>query len=124
MHFCYVCPLSKQRRLYFDLNNHVFESPFDLIHCDVWGPYHVPDSKGQRYFLTIVDNSTRFTWLYLMKHKYDVQKIIPYFFTMTLTQLNAKIKTFHSDNAKELAFTDFFNKHGVLHQFSCVERTK
>lgn len=41
---------------------------------------------------------------------------------MVSTQFNRKIKVFLSDNAKELAFTDFFNKEGVLHQFSCVER--
>ena len=41
---------------------------------------------------------------------------------MVTTQFNAKIKVFRSDNAPELAFTDFFNAKGVLHQFSCVER--
>lgn len=33
-----------------------------------------------------------------------------------------KIKVFTSDNAQELAFTDFLNNEGVLHQFSCVDR--
>ncbi|KAL6342166.1 hypothetical protein AAG906_004486 [Vitis piasezkii] len=54
--------------------------------------------------------------------KSDVGTIIPKFFNMVVTQFNAKIKVFRSDNAPELAFTDFFNDRGVLHQFSCVER--
>ena len=41
---------------------------------------------------------------------------------MITTQFNAKIKVFRFDNAPELAFTDFFNAKGVLHQLSCVER--
>ena len=41
---------------------------------------------------------------------------------MVVTQFNAKIKVFRFDNALELAFTNFFNDRGVLHQFSCVER--
>lgn len=38
------------------------------------------------------------------------------------TQFQCKIKCFRSDNAKELAFSDFFHQRGVLHQYSCVER--
>lgn len=39
---CYICPLSKQRRLPFVSHNNLSKLPFDLIHCDVWGPYHIP----------------------------------------------------------------------------------
>ncbi|XP_022891847.1 uncharacterized protein LOC111406698 [Olea europaea var. sylvestris] len=53
-----------------------------------------------RYFLTLVDDCTRFTWIYLMKQKSDVEFIIPKAFKMVETQ---------------------FQK-GVLHQFSCVDR--
>ncbi|KAL5563154.1 hypothetical protein UlMin_032901 [Ulmus minor] len=77
---CYICPLAKQRRISFVSNNHMAKSPFDLIHCDVWGPYHVSSHSGYRYFLTLVDDCTRFTWLFLLKQKSDVKSIIPRFF--------------------------------------------
>ena len=32
---------------------------FDLIHCDLWGPYRTPAFCGSRYFLTIVDDCSR-----------------------------------------------------------------
>ena len=64
---CYVCPLAKQRRLSFDSNNHMAQSPFDLVHCDVRGPYHVSSQSGHRFFLTLVDDCTRFTCLFLLK---------------------------------------------------------
>ena len=83
--------------------------PFDLIHCDIWGPYHIPSYSGYQYFLTLVDDCTRFTWLYLLKHKSDVHSIVPNFFNLVETQFGARIKQFRSDNAKELAFTKFFN---------------
>ena len=60
--------------------------------------------------------------MYLLKHKSDVAIIIPKFFNLVYTQFNAKIKTFKSDNAKELLFDEFFADKGVVHQFSCVER--
>jgi len=37
---------------------------FDLIHVDIWGPYFVPSFEGHGYFLTIVDDFSRFTWIY------------------------------------------------------------
>ena len=42
------------------------------------------------------------------------------FFYIISTQFQCNIKCFRSDNAPELTFTDFFNKKGVLHQYSCV----
>ena len=41
---------------------------------------------------------------------------------MVKTQFGVIIKTFRSDNAEELSFTEFFNEQGTLHQFTCVER--
>ena len=115
---------SKQRRLSFTSNNHVAHSPFDLVHCDIWGPYHVVSYTGHNCFLTLVDDCTRFTWVYLLKQKSDAAVVIPRFFNMVATQFQSSIKDFRSDNAKELAFTEFFHEKGVLHQFSCVEWPK
>ena len=118
---CYICPLAKQRRLPFVSHNHLSCSPFDLIHCDIWDSFHLPDQSGHRYFLTLVDDCTRFTWLYLLKHKSNVSYVIPRFFKLVSTQFHMKIRAFRSDNAKELLFHDFFADMGVVHQFSCVE---
>jgi len=73
-------------------------------------------------FLTLVDDKSRFTWIYLLKNKSDCLFIIPQFFLYVENQFKTNIKRFRSDHAKELAFSDFFSKKGVLHQFSCVER--
>lgn len=119
---CSVCPLAKQRRLSFVSNNHFSHNAFDLIHCDTWGPYHAQAHAGHRFFLTLVDNCTRFTWIYLMKQKSHAESIIPKFFKMIETQLHNVIKAFRSDNAPELKFVDFFASKGVIHQFTCVKR--
>ena len=116
---CYVCPLAKHRRLPFISNNHLSKLPFDLVHCDIWGPFQSSGRFGHRFFLTLVDDCTRFTWVFLLKHKSD---IIPRFFNMVLTQFNSKIKVFRLYNAKELESGDFFADNGVLHQFSYVAR--
>ena len=55
---------------------------FDLIHCDVWGPYHVPTYNGKKCFLTIVDVHTRSTWTYLLVHKNEDINFIMSFFQL------------------------------------------
>ncbi|XP_025692771.1 uncharacterized protein [Arachis hypogaea] len=44
------------------------------------------------------------------------------FYAMIKTQFSKKIKCFRSDNAKELAATNFLQEKGVLHHFSCPYR--
>ena len=112
---CYICPLAKQRRLPFESNNHLSKFPFDLVHCDIWGPYQTISYTGHRYFLTLVDDCTHFTWVYLLKNKYDAISVILKFFNMISTQFNANIKVFRFDNVPELSFAEFFQDKGVLH---------
>ena len=35
---CEIFPLAKHKRLPFPFHNHVYEFPFNLMHCDIWGP--------------------------------------------------------------------------------------
>ena len=51
------------------MSEHYTQYVFDLVHCDIYEPYTHEARDGFRYFLTIVDNHARCTWLYLMKIK-------------------------------------------------------
>jgi hypothetical protein len=66
---CTVCPLARQHRLPFPVHTNVSCMPFEIIHCDILGPMATPSINGSRFFLTIVDDHTRFTWIHLMKSK-------------------------------------------------------
>jgi len=81
---------SEQKCLPFPFNNHMSSSAFDLLHMDVWGPYSTPTLDGCKYFLTIVDDATRATWVYLMKTKSAVQSLIISFHAMVTTNLMSK----------------------------------
>ena len=52
---CDICPLAKQKRLPLNTSSHISSEWFDLIHCDLQGPYSVSTIDGCRFFLTIVD---------------------------------------------------------------------
>lgn len=63
---CTVYPLAKQSRLPFPLSNTVSTTYFHTIHDDVWGPYRVSKYDGRRYFLTLVDDHSRYTYIFLL----------------------------------------------------------
>lgn len=79
---CFICYLAKQRHLAFVYNNSLSNTPFQLIHCDLCGSFHTFTTEGYKYFLTIVDDCTRFTWIYLLHSKYDVTTIFLKFFAL------------------------------------------
>ncbi|KAB2625777.1 hypothetical protein D8674_017437 [Pyrus ussuriensis x Pyrus communis] len=84
------------------------------------GPYRQSSLSGAHYFLTIVDDFSRFTWVFLMKHKSDTQQLIKDFFAYVTTQFRTTIQCIRTDNGGEfLSLRSFFSDHGVLLQTSC-----
>nr|GLL27462.1 uncharacterized protein LOC109162697 [Ipomoea trifida] len=75
---------------------------------------------GERYFLTIVDDYSRFTWIHLMRSKSDTQQLIKNFHKFVHTQFAASIKIIRTDNGGEFSMFAFFEEHGIIHQRSCV----
>ena len=117
---CPVCPLAKQKRLPYVSHNHLSDNPFDIVHLDIWGPFSIESIEGYRYFLTIVDDCNRVTWIYILRNKSDVSTIFPLFLTHVKTQYNSSIKCILYDSAPELAFPHLIKEHGIVHQFSCA----
>ena len=68
-----------------------------------------------QYFLTIVDDATRSTWLYLMKSKYETRPLLISFYNMICTQFNIHIKAIRADNAPEFFLKDFYASHNIIH---------
>jgi hypothetical protein len=77
---CDICFYAKQKRMSFPLSNSVSANTFDLVHMDIWGPLSIPSISGFKYFLTIVDDKSRFTWIYLMKLKSETSNLASSFF--------------------------------------------
>lgn len=63
---CDICHLAKQKTLSFPNSDTTSNSVFDIIHMDIWGPLSTSSVHGHRFFLTIVDDKSRHTWLYLL----------------------------------------------------------
>lgn len=120
---CEVCHKAKQTRVPFPLSHKTTSSLGDLVHLDVWGPYRVVTVEGYRFFLTIVDDFTRATWVYLLESKEEVFNCVVSFSNVLINQFGAKIKVFRSDNGTEFInnrMKMFCNDKGILHQTTCA----
>jgi hypothetical protein len=118
---CDVCALAKQSRLPFSVSSISSIRPFELIHCDIWGPYKIASFSGAKYFLTIVDDYSRFTWVFFMHHKSETQHLLSNFFSFVHTQFHVSIANIRVDNGGEFfSIRDFFKQNGTTYQHSCV----
>ena len=68
--FCDACKLGKQHRGSFHLKNEVSTSkPLQLLHLDLFGPTKVKSMGGMSFCFVIVDDYSRFTWVFFLAHK-------------------------------------------------------
>jgi hypothetical protein len=67
------------------------------------------------FFLTIIDDHTRFTWLFLMKSKSETRVILTNFLAYVHTHFNTNIQTPRSDNGQEFNMSAFYQENGIIH---------
>ena len=64
-------------------------------------PDSVPSRHGARYMLTLIDDYTRYSWVYFIATKDDVVNKITTFIDTVVPLYNTKIVEFRSDNGGE-----------------------
>jgi len=106
---CDICALSKQCRLPFSTSSISSIQPFELIHYNIWGPYKIPSLSSAKYFLTIMDDYSRFTWVFFMHHKHETQNLLINFFSFVKTQFNASITNIRVDNGGNFFLCKIFS---------------
>lgn len=108
---CDVCLQAKQCCDSFFTSNNKASEIFEMVHCDVWGPYRISSLCNAYYFLTIVDDYSRGTWVYLLHDKAQVQKTVKFFLNMGVRQFGKTVKSLRSDNGSEfLCMGEFFRE--------------
>jgi hypothetical protein len=121
---CSGCKFAKMSALPFNKSTSVSTSPFELVHTDLWGPSPIATKGGSRYYVSFVDDFTRFTWVYLLTHKSDFYQTYRTFHSMVHTQFSTEIKILRSDLGGEYSlgeFTDFLATNGTIHQSACTD---
>ena len=75
--------------------------PLELLHMDLFGPNAYKSLGGNSFGLVIVDDFSRFMWVFFLGEKSEVQKIFKNFARKAQNQFKVKIKKVQSDNRME-----------------------
>src|SRR4051812_29651190 len=68
---------------------------------DLFGPPSYDSLGGKKYCLVIVDDYSKYTWVYLFKKKSETQQTVIEFANEAQHQHNSKILAIRSDNGIE-----------------------
>ncbi|PKU75779.1 Retrovirus-related Pol polyprotein from transposon TNT 1-94 [Dendrobium catenatum] len=122
MNPCHVCNKAKHHKSVFELSRNRANSVLDLIHSDVWGPAPTTSNTGMLYYVLFIDNYSRFSWIFPLRHKSEVFAVFVTFKTYIENLTSAKIKCLRTDGGGEFvnnSFISFLKQHGIVHQISC-----
>jgi hypothetical protein len=100
---------AKERRL----------APLELIHSDIYEMNGVLTEDGQRFFMTVIDDASRYYYVYLLKTKDKALNCFKTYKAEVESQLEKKIKYFRSDRGGQYfsnEFDLFYAEYGIIHE--------
>jgi hypothetical protein len=51
-------------------------APLELLHVDLCGPMRVQSKQGKKYVLVIVDDYSRYTWVFFLASKAETSQVL------------------------------------------------
>ncbi|KAF2347481.1 Zinc finger CCHC-type [Trinorchestia longiramus] len=118
--YCENCCDGKSHRLPFSrVDQRKVRKPLEPIHSDVCGKINPSSLGGGSYFVTFIDDYSRYTWVYIIKNKSDVIGVFTEFKALVENHYDQKIKILRTDYGGEYVSTDFegfLKVNGIIHQ--------
>ena len=88
--------------------------PLELLHIDLFGPMDVISMGGKSYGFIIIDDYSRFTWVYFLAHKDEALQKVQNEKGLTLVN----IRSDHGGEFENYGFEMFCNENDFFHNFS------
>ncbi|XP_074313540.1 uncharacterized protein LOC141648719 [Silene latifolia] len=82
----------------------------EIIHFDICGPFDTPSWSGEKYFITFIDDFSRYGFTYLLHEKAHSMDVLEIFINEVERQLEKKVKIVRSDRGGE--FYGRFTENG------------
>ncbi|CAB0042349.1 unnamed protein product [Trichogramma brassicae] len=118
---CSTCVAAKMTREPFQSRSQYAKNPLEVIHTDVCGPMRTTSNGGARWFVTFIDEHTRFCHVYPMKEKSQVVEKFLEYKNLVENQTGHFIKELQSDGGKEYdnnSWTKMLKDAGIKRRFT------
>ncbi|GJV91430.1 putative ribonuclease H-like domain-containing protein [Tanacetum coccineum] len=96
-------------------------SKLELLYMDLCGPMRVASINEKKYILMIVDDYSRYTWVYFLHSKDETLEIIKKFIAQAQLNYKAKVCKIRTDNGTEFknaTLKAHYEKLDIMQQFS------
>lgn len=122
LQFCKVCVRAKQTKTPYPTGGGQRATGIlQLLHAYLCGPVSVKSLGGGRYFLTIVDEYSRYAWVYVLKKKSEVFELFKDFQALVERQSGLKLHALRTDNGGEfdsVEFNEYCQRQGILRELT------
>ena len=118
---CEPCVLAKHHRSPFPEGAPDAAQPLELLHMDLCGPLPVESLGGSRYFVTFLDDCTKFSLVRCIAAKSDAAAVVKDVVTQLEAQSGYPLLVARTDNGREYInapLEEFFAAKGTLQQTS------
>ena len=100
-HICEICDYTKLTRKINRETATRASRRLGRVHTDVWGPYKTPSLGGSRYFLSLIDDLTRKSWILFLKTRSEIYEKFREWDNAVGLETGEKAAIFRADNARE-----------------------
>ncbi|GJW28810.1 zinc finger, CCHC-type containing protein [Tanacetum coccineum] len=112
---CQTCMLNKITKKPFQ-NVKRETKVLELIHSDLCDLHATPLLGNKKYFVTFIDDASRFCYVYLLHSKDEALDKFKVFKTEVELQQGSLIKRFKTDKGGEYMDTLYFQSVGIIHE--------
>ncbi|KAI3719075.1 hypothetical protein L6452_19965 [Arctium lappa] len=119
--YCLDMERKQQKTSHKSKELNTISSSLQLLHMDLFGPTNVMSIGKKSYCLVIVDDYSRFTWVYFLRTKDETSGLTKFFILRIENQTNQKVKVIRSDNGTEFKNHDlntFCEEKGIERQYN------
>jgi transposase InsO family protein len=117
---CATCQAGKQVETSHPSKNVMMTSrPLELLHMDLFGPVPYFTIGGSKYGLVIIDDYSRFTWVFFLHDKSETQETLKRFLRRAQNEFELKVNI-RSDNGSEfknLQVEEYLKEKGIKYEF-------
>ena len=90
---------------------------------DICGPSRKEGTRGERYFMLVIYDYSRLTWVVFLKEKFEALEKFKTFKALTENQTGKRLKEVISDRGGEFYsgdFKEFCDKNGIKREYTIL----